>query len=90
MPRQVITQSDIQHAISEGLTEIAISQDAIVTSIAAEMAQGRQIKLRRTGEVTQAAETPQLGRTQVRAAVVAALGETPSGLDDALDRVLGR
>lgn len=98
MARQIVTQDQIVRLLAEGATELRLEAGAIVTDVAAEMAQDRGLRLVRDGdpgptprscEPEPAGEASKpVGRDEVRRAVIAALGREPEQLDAVLDRVM--
>lgn len=90
--RQVLTQDTVREAISSGLQELPLQPGTIVTALARELAQKHGIRLVPSTETTQQAgrDPGPDDRAAVRAGVVAALGHAPEGLDEALDKVLGK
>lgn len=96
MSRQVLTYADIEKLLASGTSEVLIGPTDIVTALAQDRADEVGLRLVR-GEVAaqqtaQPAPQKQPGEAspaaQVRAAVIAALGNEPDGLDAAIDRVL--
>lgn len=87
MARQIVTQDQIVRLLAEGATELRLEAGAIVTDVAAEMAQDRGLRLVRDREPGPVLGEP-VGRDEVRRAVIAALGSEPEQLDAVLDRVM--
>lgn len=87
MARQIVTQDQIVRLLAEGATELRLEAGAIVTDVAAEMAQDRGLRLVRAEEPGPVLGEP-VGRDEVRRAVIAALGREPEQLDAVLDRVM--
>ncbi|GAA1542273.1 hypothetical protein [Nocardioides humi] len=94
MPRRFVTKAEIDALADRGETRLEIDDRTTVTDVARERAAQRGVAVVRpdapgpqppappgTGSVT---------RSVVRSRVLAELGEAPPGLDEALDRVLGR
>lgn len=90
--RPVLTQDTVREAITSGLQELPLQPGTIVTALARELAQKHAIRLVPTTDVTQqpGRDTGHDDRAAVRAGVVAALGHVPDGLDEALNKVLGK
>ncbi|MDO5083829.1 MAG: hypothetical protein Q4D89_10565 [Arachnia propionica] len=102
MARQIVTQDQIIQLLAEGACELRVDADAIITDVAAELAQDRGLRIIRGTDTvsgapsTRSTPTPASQssgavpppRDEVRRAVVAALGVEPEQLDAVLDRVL--
>lgn len=97
--RPVLTQDTVREAISSGIEELPLQPGTIVTALARELAQKHGLRLVAGNETAQQPRQEagrddraagRDDRAAVRAAVVAALGSSPEGLDEALDKVLGK
>lgn len=90
MARQVITQSDVEAALHSGQREMSISPDAIITAMAAEIAQERGLLLNRNGDAVAAAGasvTPATPRRDEEASSQAGPGATAPLENKASDAV---
>lgn len=104
MGRRFITRKEIDDLAARGETRLEVDERTTVTDVARERARECGISIVATGAATapapagaSAAVSVSTGagddqrlRAAVRSAVLAAVGETPVGLDAALDRVLGQ
>lgn len=88
MARQIVTQDQISRLLAAGADELRVDADAIITDVAAELAQERGLRILRGGEAAVPRDTGGPLREKIRSAVVAALGTEPEQLDAVLDRVL--
>ena len=89
MARQIITGDTIHQALAENQTEIRVEPNGIITDAARELAEGRGVRLIR-GDAEPATPTATApDESQVREAVLQALGgEAPADLDEVIARVL--
>ena len=88
MSRRCITARDIDECLAAGVDVLELADDVIVTDLARERAAERGVRLARTDAALERAGSEV--RQQVRAAVIARLGQAPEGLDAIIDRVLAR
>lgn len=100
MSRRFVTKSQIDAIADRGESVLEVDDRTTVTDVAREHAMRRGVTIVRSagatastapaGERRAGAADPEATRSAVRSGVLAALGEMPPGLDDAIDRVLGR
>jgi len=88
MSRRCLTKRDIDECVDAGVDVLEVDARTIVTDLARERAQERGVRLARTDDAPDREGTEL--RQQVRAAVIARLGQAPDGLDAVIDRVLAR
>lgn len=89
MPRRFITKVDIDELLAAGQRTLELDTDTTLTDLAAEYARTRGVAITRSESAAPAVDGGTEERTAVRAAVIAALGTVPKGLDNVIDRVLG-
>lgn len=96
MAKKFLTAKDIDFHADQGVTEIHVDDDLVVTDLGQERARERGVRLirRPAGEKSPphpecetAAPSPEVVQ-QVRAAVIARLGGTPEGLDQIIQKIL--
>lgn len=104
MPKRFITERDIGAYSAQGMTELVIEPDMVLTDMAVERARAAKIRLIRpdgvstppVSAVASDATSPLQSQArsevhaQVRAAVIARLGGEPEGLDAIIAAVLPR
>lgn len=98
MGRPILSASDIDQAIAAGQKQVVVPPDAIVTQLAREYAQEKDVALidgrpEEGGQAIKPAGLPPAGEialqhSRVKAAVIAELGAEPAGLDAAIARIL--
>lgn len=93
MGRRFITRADIDAALRAGDDAVRVGARDTVTDVAREYAQQHGVRIERSAEDSSqgpavAPRTDEQLRRKVRRAVVAELGESPPGLDEAIERVL--
>lgn len=96
MAKKFLTVKDIDHHADQGVTEIHVDDDLIITDLGQERARERRIRLirRPAGEKSPPhpackEETAQEDiYQQVRATVIARLGGAPEGLDQIVRQIL--
>ena len=90
MGRQFITRAQIDDLAERGETRLEVDPRTTITDLARERARERGISLVVAGRVApaDAGNDDDRLRSSVRSAVLAALGEAPADLDDAIERVL--
>lgn len=89
MPRRFITKVDIDQLLAAGQRTLEVGSDTTLTDLAAEYARTRGVAITRSESPTPTTEGRHEDHSAVRSAVIAALGTVPTGLDNAIDRVLG-
>lgn len=100
MAKSFLTRSTIEDMIAEGRTEYRLGPDDVVTHHARDHARSKGFQLvpaddagapsngpSATQQTTPATSSP-VSRQQLRAAVIAALGRVPDGLDEVIDRAM--
>ncbi|MDO5065900.1 MAG: hypothetical protein Q4D96_01295 [Propionibacteriaceae bacterium] len=96
MARQIVTQDQISQLLADGASELRVDADAIITDVAAELAQERNLRIIRGTAASPAPQAPptpsgtpcgEVRRDDVKRAVIAVLGSEPEQLDAVLDRV---
>lgn len=92
MPKRFITERDIAAYAAQGVKELVIEPDMVLTDMARERARAARICLLRSEEVTATASSvkPADTHAQVRAAVIARLGSEPEGLDALIKAILAK
>ncbi|MFN7036235.1 MAG: hypothetical protein ACK4SN_07705 [Bellilinea sp.] len=96
MAKKFLTARDIDFHADQGVTEIHVDDDLVVTDLGQERARERGVRLirRPAGEKSPPhpeCETPAPAADvvqQVRSAVIARLGGTPEGLDQIIQKIL--
>jgi hypothetical protein len=90
MGRQFITRAQIDDLAERGETRLEVDPRTTITDLARERARERGISLVVAGRAApaDAGNDDDRLRSSVRSAVLAALGEAPADLDDAIERVL--
>ncbi len=93
MPRRVLTKVDIDQMLQTGTTEVHLGAGDIITALAREYALDRGVRL--VPHSSQAESVPPSAQpaqaplaTEIRSAVISALGEEPAGLDEIISRAL--
>ena len=101
MPKQLITEQVVNQARAEGATELQVEPGAIITALAADVAQSQGLSLIRTSEAIASGPQPspalkhdavassETDRDLIRKAVIAHFGVEPDSLETILNRVLG-
>ncbi len=96
MAKKFLTAKDIDFHADQGVTEIHVDDDLVVTDLGQERARERGVRLirRPAGEKSpphpecETASPPTDVAAQVRSAVIARLGGTPEGLDQIIQKIL--
>lgn len=96
MPKKFLTAKDIDFHADQGVTEIHVDDDLIVTDLGQERARERGVRLIRRPAGEKSPPHPECESTspsadvvqQVRSAVIARLGGTPEGLDQIIQKIL--
>lgn len=96
MAKKFLTAKDIDFHADQGVTEIHVDDDLVVTDLGQERARERGVRLirRLAGEKSpthpecESAAPAADVAAQVRAAVIARLGGTPEGLDQIIQKIL--
>ncbi len=95
MAKRFLTARDIDEHADNGILEIRLHDDLVVTDIGQERARERGVKLVRMPAGTKADPHPPCDapaddqiRERVRSAVIAKLGGTPENLEAILNKVL--
>lgn len=93
MPRRVLTKVDIDQMLQTGTTEVHLGAGDIVTALAREYALDRGVRFvpySSKAESSHPSPQPVTGplATEIRSAVISALGEEPAGLDEIISRAL--
>jgi 2-keto-3-deoxy-6-phosphogluconate aldolase len=96
MPRTFITERDIAAYAAQGLNELVIGPDTVLTDMAVERARAAKIRLVHTPGTKSEVHgmAPSAGQdsihAQIRAAVISRLGREPEGLDTIIGNILSR
>ena len=93
MPRRVLTKVDIDQMLQTGTTEVRLGAGDIVTALAREYALDRGVRfVPYSSKAESSHPSPQPVTdplaTEIRSAVISALGEEPAGLDEIISRAL--
>jgi hypothetical protein len=96
MPRRFITERDIAAYAAQGMRELVVEPDMVLTDMARERARAAKIRLVCPESVSgpvagaPAAQPAATGdvHAQIRAAVIARLGSEPEGLDAIIKGIL--
>lgn len=96
MAKKFLTAKDIDYHADQGITEIHVGDDLVVTDLGQERARERGVRLIRLPADEKSPDHPACEETppapevaaQVRAAVIARLGGTPEGLDQIIQKIL--
>jgi len=95
MPRRFLTERDIRDYVAQGVKELLLEPDAVVTELGKECARAAGMKLLwqpRTTAPARPSSAPGSAagdlHARVRAAVIARLGQAPDGLDAFIAQVL--
>lgn len=98
MAKKFLTAKDIDYHADQGVTEIHVGDDLVVTDLGQERARERGVRLIRLPAGEKSPPHPACeGKSpsadvvqQVRSAVIARLGGTPEGLDQIIQKILNR
>lgn len=97
MAKRFLTARDIDEHANNGIFEIHIADDVVVTDVGRERARERKVKLTRLAPGEKADPHPDCSKEpvdqiheRVRAAVIARLGGTPENLDAVIEKVLNK
>jgi|UniRef100_A0A7C4KZL5 hypothetical protein len=96
MAKKFLTARDIDYHADQGVTEIQVGDDLVVTDLGQERARERGVRLIRLPAGEKSPDHPAWEETtpsaeviqQVRSAVIARLGGTPEGLDQIIQKIL--
>ncbi len=96
MAKKFLTAKDIDFHADQGVTEIHVDDDLVVTDLGQERARERGVRLIRRPAGEKSPPHPECETAapstevvqQVRAAVIARLGGTPEGLDQIIQKIL--
>ncbi|GIV63990.1 MAG: hypothetical protein AB1457_14060 [Chloroflexota bacterium] len=102
MAKKFLTAKDIDFHADQGVTEIHVGDDLVVTDLGQERARERGVRLIRLPAGEKSPSHPECETAapstetspssevvaQVRAAVIARLGGTPEGLDQIIQKIL--
>jgi hypothetical protein len=86
--KKIYTARDIETLASQGVKELEITNDVIITDVARERAEKLGLRLKRLKGVGGRYAPEADLRQEVRKAVIAQLGLVPENLDAVIDRVL--
>ena len=88
--KKIYTARDIEALAAQGIKELDVTNDVIVTDVARERAERLGVQLKRQkgvgGRYNEEADL----RQEIRKTVIARLGMAPDGLDAVIDRVLSQ
>lgn len=86
--KKIYTSRDIEALVSQGVQELEVTNDVIVTDVARERAEKLGLRLKRLKGVGGRYAPEADLRQEVRKAVIAQLGMIPENLDTLIDQAL--
>lgn len=86
--KKIYTSRDIEALVSQGVKELEVTNDVIVTDVARERAEKLGLRLKRLKGVGGRYAPEADLRQEVRKAVIAQLGMIPENLDALIDQAL--